>query len=105
MNGNEEITEDYYVEGATYPSGFYKEKVGETTVLNGTSGWYSLINGPYWQDKIYNVELKYRNGAGHTGSTRWLYCVPEYTKFGFVTYPWQQTGSLSNDEKNEHSVL
>lgn len=93
------------IDGSTYPSGFYKEKVGEKITFNGSAGWMSLINGPYWQDKIYGTTVDRVSGSSPSGNNHALSHIAEYIKFGYVVYPWQQSGSLANDQSNENSTL
>lgn len=93
------------IDGSTHPSGFYKEKVGEKIFFNGSAGWMSLINGPYWQDKIYGTTVGRVPGSHIQGVNHPLSHIAEYIKFGYVTYPWQQSGSLANDHSNNNSTL
>lgn len=84
------------------PEGFYKEKIGVTLI--GKDAWRSLVNGPYWQDRIYGIDYKIDS---HVASG---YEIHEFSdvglyKIGYVVYPWQQSGSLANDLTGEHSKL
>lgn len=86
------------------PDGFYKEKVG--VKVNSEEGWFNLINGPYWQDRLYNPSYHEDVAPGASVANDNLYSVTGWFKFGFVVYPWQQHGSLSNGEPdNDSSIL
>lgn len=103
-NGNNGWQTDYTekIYGTTSPEGFYSKKVG--VKVNSNYGWFNLINGPYWQDKLYNPTFIPHDYGG--GSSTEVYPNPEYIKYGFVIYPWQQHGSLSNgNPEDEYSVL
>jgi hypothetical protein len=104
-DSSENKTLEQIIDGSTYPSGFYKEKVGEKITFNGSAGWMSLINGPYWQDKIYGTTVDRVSGSSPSGNNHELSHIAEYIKFGYVVYPWQQSGSLANDQSNENSTL
>ena len=102
LNTVESVNE---ISGRTSPTGFYDEKVG--VKVDSNYGWFNLINGPYWQDKLYNPHFIGigTHGSGTSGTTT-HYVNTEYIKYGFVIYPWQQHGSLSNDNADdEYSIL
>lgn len=101
---NNTIEYAHEIKGKTSPKGFYSEKVG--VKVNSDYGWFNLINGPYWQDKLYNPHFKGIGNSGSTTGSTIHYVNTEYTKYGFVLYPWQQHGSLSNGEADsDYSVL
>lgn len=90
--------------GSTNPDGLYTEKVG--VKVNSDYGWFNLINGPYWQDKLYNPNYALDNTSVVGSSTIKYYPNTEYLKYGFIVYPWQQHGSLSNgNPEDDYSVL
>lgn len=97
-----DYVEDIY--GVTSPEGFYSEKVG--VKVNSDYGWFNLINGPYWQDKLYNPSFVPHDYGSSQGSSNEVYPTAEYIKYGFIVYPWQQHGSLSNgNPDDEYSIL
>ena len=105
-DGITELTEE--LPSSFRPVGFYNEKVG--VKINSKYGWFNLINGPYWQDKLYNPSFNYNwdDEVDHSNNeyTFTAITVPEWIRFGFVIYPWQQHGSLSNgNPEDNYSIL